>query len=315
MRKFLLILVSWICVSAAWSQSSSLDSVRNLLSKSKPDTNALRLMSYLAYGYSYFNPDSSYYFGRQEYILAGRLGDKLFEADGLIKMGFALRQMGNYPKALEYGLQSLKISEQKNDQAFISYAVSEISTVYYFQKDGKNCIAYAFRALNLHKSTTDFSNLAGLYQQISSGYELMKMYDSSLFYIQKSYQMALKSHDEQMIAYGHENLADGYFELHKDSLAFMNYKLAFPYFVSHPESEGTCEAALSLAQLFERKNKPDSATWYGQLSLNVAQSSMLTSRQSETSDYLAAFYKRRASTRQRTEISGTQRSTQRQFVQ
>ena len=73
----------------------------------------------------------------------------------------------------------------------------------------------------------------------------------------------------------------------------MNYKLAFPYFVSHHVNEGTCEAALFLAQLFERKNKPDSAIWYGQLSLRTAQSSMLTSRQSETSDYLAAFYKRR----------------------
>jgi hypothetical protein len=296
MRKFFLILVSWTCMSAARSQPYNLDSLRNLLSKSKPDTNALIIMSELSGGYSYFNPDSSYYFGRQEYMLAGRLGNKLFEANGLIQMGYELRQMGNYPKALEYGLQSLKISEQKNNPDFIRYAESEISSVYYFQKDGKNCIAYAFRALNLHKSTTDFSKQVSLYQQISGGYELMKMYDSSLFYTQKSYQAALKSHDEQVIAYCYENLADGYFELNQDSLALIYYRLAFPYFATHPESEGTCEAALFLAQLFERKNRPDSAVWYGQLSLNVAQSSMLTSRQSETSDYLAAFYKRRHQT-------------------
>lgn len=66
MRKFLLILISWICMSSVRSQSINLDSLRNLLSKSKPDTNSLHIMGDLAKGYVHFHPDSSYYFGRQE---------------------------------------------------------------------------------------------------------------------------------------------------------------------------------------------------------------------------------------------------------
>jgi hypothetical protein len=293
MRKLLLILVLWICVSAARSQQYNLDSLRNLLSKSEYDTNALNIMDDLALGYEFSHPDSTYYFGRQAFLLAGRLGSKPSEAEALINMSIGLRKMGNYPKALEYALQGLKISEQMNSSVNILVAISEICTIYYYQKDGKNCIAYAFRILDLDKGKTDFKDQINLYRQIAGGYELMNMYDSNLFYLLKSFQAALKSRNEREIIFCYENMADGYFELNQDSLALMNYRLAFPYFVNHRVNEGTCEAALFLAQLFERKNKPDSATSYGQLSLHVAQSSMMTSRQSEASDFLAAFYRKR----------------------
>ncbi len=293
MRKFLLIIVSWTCMSAARSQSYNPDSLRNQLSKSGPDTNTVNLLSDLALGYEFSHPDSTYYFARQGYLLAQRLGSKLSESNALINMSIGLRKMGNYPKALEYAIQSLKISEQMNSSDDISIAISEICSIYYFQKDGKNCIAYSFKALYLNKDTTNLLYQINLYQQISSAYELLKMYDSCLFYELKSHQAALKTHDDHHIEFSNENLADSYHDLHQDSNALVYYRLAFPYFVTHQVDEGTCEAALFLAQLLERKNKSDSALWYGQLSLKTAQFSKLTSRQSEASDYLAAFYKRR----------------------
>ena len=293
MRKFFLLLISWTCMSAARSQSDNHDSLRNLLSKSKSDTNALNLLSELALGYEFSHPDSTYYFGRQEYLMARRLGSKPDEAYALINMSIGLRKMGNYPKALEFALQSLKIAEQMNSPDYISIATTEICSIYYFQKDGKNCITYALRVIDMDRGKTDFKIQLDLYEQIAGAYELMHMYDSSLFYQLKCYQAALITHDEQSIVFCYENLADGYHLLHQDSIALIYYQLAFPYFLSHNINEGTCEAALFLAQLFERKNKLDSVIWYGQLSLRTAQSSMLTSRQSDASDYLAAFYKRR----------------------
>jgi hypothetical protein len=293
MRKFFPILISWICMNAARSQSFNPDSLRNLLSKTKPDTNALHLMEDLAQGYAFSHPDSTYYFGRQAFLLASHLGDKPSEAYDLINMSIGLRKMGNYPKALGYALQSLKISEQMKSPDYISIAIIEICSIYYFQMDGKNSIAYAFRILDLDNGKTNFNDQVSLYRRIAGGYELMHMYDSCLFYQLKSYQAAIKNNDEQQIVFCYENLADGYFDLHQDSIALIYYRLAFPYFVTHQVGEGTCEAAQYLAQIFERKNKPDSALWYGQLSLSVAQSSMLTSRQSEASDFLAAFYKKR----------------------
>jgi hypothetical protein len=292
MRKLLLILVSWICMSTAQSQQYKLDSLRNLLSKNGADTNALHIMGHLAKGYEYSHPDSCYYFGRQEYLQATRLGNKLYQSFGLLDMCIGLRQMGNYPKALDYALQSLKLSEQMNNAEQISGCLSEIATVYYFQKDGKNCIAYSLKDLNMNKSPR-LKDQIDLYQQISGAYELMKMYDSSLFFELKSYRAALKTHNEHTIEFSNEDLADSYLDLHQDSIALVYYRLAFPYFMAHQVGEGTCEAAYCIAQILERKNKPDSAQWFGQLSLSVAQASMLTSRQSETSDFLAAFYKKR----------------------
>lgn len=293
MRKLDLILISWICIGAARAQIYNLDSLRNLLSKSKSDTNALSLMENLAINYEHFRPDSTFYFGRQIWQMAQRLNDFHDEADGLRIMSLGTRQMGNYPKALEYALQGLKISEQKNQTYDIYKALSAISSIYYFQKDGKNAIAYASKALNMNSGTKDLSVLEDCYQALAEACEVMNMKDSSLFYDTKAYHTALKMHEEQAIAYSRENMADSYFKLGKDSMALLNYRLAIPYFATHHVDEGTCESGQYLARIFERKNRPDSALWYGQLSLRVAQSSLLTSRQSEASDFLAAFYKKR----------------------
>jgi hypothetical protein len=293
MRKLFLLLVSWIPVSNALSQTFNTDSLRDFLSKSKDDTTTLRRMSNLAEVFVHSHPDSSYYFGRQEYLLAGSRNNKNFEFDGLVYMCVGLRQMGNYPKALEYGLQALKLSEQLHNQQYITYCTSEISEVYYFQKDGKNCIAYALKALDSYKGPSGSISQLDLYQQISEAYELMKIYDSSLFYQQKCYQKAVKLKNELEIEYCYENLADAYFEMNQDSLALVNYRLALPYFISHKVDEGTCEAAQYLAQIFDKRNKPDSARWYGQFSLRIAQASMLTSRQSDATDFLVSFYKKR----------------------
>ncbi len=293
MRKFFLILVSWICISAARSQSYNLDSLRYLLSKSKPDTNALKLMRALTVAYDHFHPDSSYFFGRQEFLLAQRLNNTRSEAVGLMGMSIGLRQMGNYPKALELALQSLKIFEQLKQPDAIFGVLSLINSIYYFLKDGKNCLAYAFKAMDMNKGTKDLKVLEDCYTQLSESYEVMNMNDSSLFYQLKACETALKMHDERIIAFDQENLADVYFRLNKDSEALINYRMVIPYFATHYIEEGTCESALFIAQIFDKKNLPDSAIWYGQQSLFVAQSSMLTSRQSDASDFLSAFYKKR----------------------
>ncbi len=293
MRKVFLILVSWICMNAALSQSFNLDSLRYMLSKSKPDTNTLILMQDLSHGYIHFHPDSSYYFGREEYLLAQGLKDLRYEAISLRTMSNSLMHMGNYPKALEIALRSLRICEQLKQPHEIFNTLSLINTIYSYQKDGKNCLAYALKEMSMNNGTKDLAVLQDSYGDLSMGYELMNMKDSDLFYQLKAYQTSLKMHDEERIAFSQENLADVYFSLNKDSEALVNYRMAIPYFATHHVEEGTCESALFIAQIFDKKNLSDSAIWYGQQSLLVANSSMLTSRQSDASDFLAVFYKKR----------------------
>ncbi len=159
MRKFFLILVSWIYMSAAMSQSYYLDSLRYLLSKSKPDTNAINLLSDLALGYEFFHPDSTYYYARQGFLLARRLGNKFSEANALINMSIGLRKWVIILRRWNMALQSLKICEQMNssDAIFRSRTI-EINSIYYFLKDGKNCIAYALRTMDMDKGKTDFKD-------------------------------------------------------------------------------------------------------------------------------------------------------------
>jgi hypothetical protein len=293
MKKNFLILVSWICLSAVRSQSFNLDSLRYLLTKSGSDTNALILLGDLSRGYIHFHPDSSYYFGREGYLLAQRLKDLRYEAISLRNMSISLLQTGNYPKALEIALNSLRICEQLKQPDEINHSLTLINTIYYYQKDGKNCIAYAWKEMALNSGTKDLGVMENFYVEMSGGYEMMNMRDSTLFYQLKALKTAIIMHDERRIAFNHENLADAYFDLNKDSEALLNYGLAIPYFATHHIEEGTCESSLYIARIFERRNRSDSALWYGKQSFLVAQSSLLTSRQSDASGFLASFYKKK----------------------
>ncbi len=292
MRKLALILGSLVFITTARSQTIKLDSMLGLLSKSEQDTNALNLMGYLAYDYELYHPDSTYYFGREMLLLAGHLNIRNSEAEGLVFMSSGLMYMGNYPKALEYALQSLKISEQLSEQRTISNVFSLLASIYYNQKDAKNCLLYAWKCFNVNKDSNDSTNQTP-YQLIAAGYDMRKSYDSCLFYLLKYYKIALRTNNAQAIAFTEENLADTYLELHKDSIALLKFRLALPYFEANQVSDGTCEAARSLAQIFERRGEADSAIWYGQLSLREAQSSLLSARQLEASDFLTGFYKKR----------------------
>ena len=64
-----------VYMGTARTQDFKLDSLRDLLSKSKPDTNALVLMRDLAVAYDHYHPDSTYYFGRESFLLSQRLNN------------------------------------------------------------------------------------------------------------------------------------------------------------------------------------------------------------------------------------------------
>ncbi len=253
MRKFLLILIALAYMGAARTQDLNLDSLRDLLSKSKPDTNALVLMRDLAVAYDHYHPDSTYYFGRQSFLLSQRLNNMRFEIVGLLSMSLGLRQMGNYPKALEFALQSLKLCDQTKNTDDIFNTLSLINSIYYYLKDGKNCIAYTVRAMNMNRGTKDLVKQEDLYAQFSEGYEVMNMKDSTLFYQIKACETSEEIHDEKVIAFDKENLADVYFTLNKDSEAISNYRHVLPYFATHHIEEGTCEAELFLVRIYERE--------------------------------------------------------------
>lgn len=291
MRKPFNLLLALAIMSHAYSQDDNIDSLKLALFKGEKDPNAVRTIVRIAEGYLHLHPDSTYWYARQGMIEAEQLHDQKGVVASLEYMGLGLRQMGNYPGALQLLLQSLKVCEQEKFDEQLFYIFHYIASVYYFQENDRKCIEYELKALAVSEKSDKYEEMASSY--MSGAYEDLNQLDSALYYQDLACAASFRMQDQQSIAFCEVNLADVYFKLHKDTLAMDNYRMAIPYLTSKKNNEGLCESSYNMARIFARQNRVDSALYYGRLSLSLAQSSFLTSRQQDASSFLASLYENR----------------------
>jgi tetratricopeptide (TPR) repeat protein len=104
---FAFLLVATVTVG----QLLNIDSLKVKLSTASQDSVRLKLLGTLARYYA-DKPDSALYYATQIISFSQQSDNKFYEALGFAEMGNALGHSGNYPKALEMELKSLKIAEQ-----------------------------------------------------------------------------------------------------------------------------------------------------------------------------------------------------------
>ncbi len=290
MRKLSLVILSGLLVLSGFTQDSDIDSLRQALAHYKKDTNTVNTLLKIAYAYSYYHPDSAYYYGNQGMMLAKDLHFMKGEADGMIMMGDALIKMGNFPAALGLLLRGLKLSEQIRDQYDIEFAYDDLGLLYSDEKDFDKANDYNFKSLYLSKNTHDKKVEIGAMQSIGNTYYEMDKLDSALKYLNDSYKAYIDLNDKTNIHFSQINLGEVYIKMKMDKIALMNYRLALPYITKNKISEALCETTLEMAGIFQRMNEPDSAIYYGKESLAIAQDYFFTSRQLDASIFLGSYY-------------------------
>ncbi len=94
----------------AQSQPSQLDSLQLLLRNAPSDTVRMNIYDQLGWYYAEINRDSALSYFEKELPISRKLKLRMYEADALNGMGYALEQLGNYPKSLESYLEAQKIA-------------------------------------------------------------------------------------------------------------------------------------------------------------------------------------------------------------
>ncbi|HSZ32736.1 MAG TPA: tetratricopeptide repeat protein, partial [Puia sp.] len=227
---------------------------------------------------------------------AQKINFKKGEALNLAVMGAGLSQMGNYPKALNLILQSLKIFEQQNDKQNISLALWALMELYKDQKDYKKSTEYVLKALAMQEDEKDKVGIERASGFLADLYEKMNRLDSALYFANKSYEGATKQNMIGDVAMAQIYLGNIYSKMKKDSLAIKNYRLGVPILQYSGLYDPVCEATLFMAKAFEERGQKDSAYYYGYQSLDLAQSAGLPSRQLDAGIYLASLYERSKNT-------------------
>ena len=221
----LLILIFTFFYFSATGQSSTIDSLNNLLkSHTKRDTSRVNILNKIAYKNYPGNADNVTLYASESYALAKELGYKKGEAESLWLQGISNIKK-DPEKALQLFESALKIVVQTGDNKGIGKYTNAIGTV--FGVTGRDSIAteYYLKAIDIARQINDKQELGKFLNNLSQSYNRMGKVDLAI----QSYNDALKA----LIAAGDKNnIANCYNSLGNIYTTQGNYPLALECFQS-----------------------------------------------------------------------------------
>lgn len=186
-RSFSLLLLFCCLIPYGVGQSEDIDSLRQVLvSYPEDDSFKIDLLAKISYAYSFVSPSLSDKYGKQALTLAQSLELPESEAMAYQVCGIAFSKIGDYDKALDCYVQSLKIFETLGMEEKALASLHNISGIYYYQHDYQKALEYAEQVLEKNLAGKDDNRIADGYQSVGMIYQGMSQYQQALTYYQKA---------------------------------------------------------------------------------------------------------------------------------
>jgi len=266
MKTLLTIIALVFITNTAYSQLSGqakIDSLLKELPKMKQDTNGVNLLFDLSAIYSRINPDEGLNYGKLGLDLAKKLscdrgkamcfsalaqntisksdfpkaieyfkeslkicekmGDKSGIANNLGNIGVIYADISDFPKALEYHSKALKIYEELGDKSGISVNLGNMGNIYHHQSNYPKSLEYYLKALKMDEELGRKSGILANLNNIGHIYSSLSEHLKALEYYQKSLQISEELEDKSGIALGLGNIGIAYYYLSEYEKALEYY--------------------------------------------------------------------------------------------
>jgi len=158
----------------AQAQRKSIDSLRRLIANSREDTSRALLLNKMGAIYVNFKPDSAMLLSQEAIQLSKAILFQKGEAGALNLQGNIFNATGNYPKALNRYLSTIKITDRIGDRVLQLKAFANIGNVYTNEGDYRGAIAYMLNCLKLARElrskriiVIDIANLGDAYEKLN----------------------------------------------------------------------------------------------------------------------------------------------------
>lgn len=198
-------------------------------------------------------PDSALYFYKRALIYVKPSGDKQKIASAYNNIGIAYYMSGNFEKAIEWQITSIKAKENLGDTLSLATSLNNVGSMFIKLKkinEASRYLSRAYRLLNNESKISGFSalnlgtcfkiagnldsaiyyyntalriytklglqsNIGKAYSNLGGIYEAKKDYPKSLQYMLKSLDISKKSTNDYEIAIRSRNVANVYLELNQ----------------------------------------------------------------------------------------------------
>ncbi|HEY5124917.1 MAG TPA: tetratricopeptide repeat protein, partial [Ignavibacteria bacterium] len=267
------------------AQAPQVDSLNKLLATTKEDT--VKVMVLVNLGFY----DQSFQHGldlaQEGLILARKIKYEKGEAACLHQIANQYEGISNYPMALHYYLEALKIRERINDKNGMARSYNGIGLIYQEQGDYKNAINYYQKAESMHP---DDYWLALMNSDLGDIYVLLNKQDSALMYYQRSYEYFNLSSDKFQLNLTLNGLGDVQLNIGNKELALAYYREAIRNGISYNDTLGLSATYLRLAKLYDAIGPKDSSIFYAELSMFNAQKANVLQNVIESGKLLSKLY-------------------------
>ena len=272
-------------------QNIELDSLYRVLAKEKIDTNRVNQMVDIAFELRGSDPEKALALCNDAISLSKKIKYANGYSRGLGAIATIFNKLGNYPRALEFTLQRLKLVEKTNDPDRYAAVLINIGVVYVYQEDYKMALAYYYKADSVIEQYNLTEYKYNIALNMGDAYDKLNNNDSAYSYFNKSLIIAMQLKNNYFKAASMIGLGHSYLKRDNYLLAMANYKSGIVYTKEAGNDDLLCEATLGLASLFKKIKQYDSAFFYGIQSLHVAKKDGFIPRELEAVKFLAIYYR------------------------
>jgi len=295
MKKIILLLAAFFCLTNSYAQQRVKDSLKTLLKKEKRDTARVWLLTSLSNAYGANKPDTAMLLALEALSLSQRIGFVKGEAASLGYIGNFYRNVGNRPKAMEVTLKSLKLNEKSNNLRGIVTNFSNIGLIYFEQGEYHKSLDYLLKAKKLQEQLNLKGGNGILTVRLGRSYLGLKQYDSARFYAQQGYEAARKSNSLYGIGANFSLMGSIYSETGQKKLALEYYRRSIPYIKLAGNNGPLSSTFLLMAKLFENEGQMDSTLFYANRAFKIS-GGKFNIQVLDASKLLSSFYEKRGNT-------------------
>ena len=283
------------------ARDRKIDSLRKAFSKAqKLDLARMQILGALTDYYIFSRPDSAIIFGQEAYEIAVSKNAKKDENDLLNRIAFSYLNLGDYTKSLNLFFKLKQVYAENNDQIDVVKILNNIAVAFDDKGDYSKAISYAklglnvlnsYESVNLLKDYRERQIKTMLYLNIGNQFTHLKQLDSAERYLNFSYFFLKKYHirDDVLVSIFYEF---GEIEKKKgnEKQALRYYRQAIPLSIANQDLDNLSLTYLGIADLYHRYKQLDSAEYYGQKSLEVANLNNLLQDKLNASQTLSGYF-------------------------
>ncbi len=275
---FFVFIISIGAFKTALGQPQNLiDSLQTIIKTSANDTNKVDNLNLI--GWEYFikgnYKDALLYSNEaldlaQKIVMPGGIGGfKKGKGAALNDLGLIYMYTGNYPKALDHFLKSLKIAEELSNKRGMTFVLNNIGVIYKEQSETEKALRYFIKALKINEDAGNNRGIAEDLGNIGTIYVDLGEYEKALdyFFRVKKIVDGSDNTDNKSIVLG--NIGGAYFHLNNFEKAFENYSEALKQDEANGNKMGAAIRYSDLALLFSAQKKFGDAEKYLNKALGI----------------------------------------------